>query len=282
MGCDTLPFPSPKAASSIVGSICPRRKNPRSPPDLAVPGSSETSAAIFANLSPETTMRFLTESMRALPALSASESGVGTIWMTCKCSWGGTFGLGNGKVSQPIRTPYGWHLIETIERDTVRGPDGKDSLGTDGKAIQEVHARHILVKVTPNDDDVQRAQTLAQNVREQAAKGGDFAALVRKYSTYRGPSSADGDVGFLSLASLQPGIRAGLEPLKVGEVSQVLPNAQGFNIFKVLEKKPERDYELAEIKQELPDAVADAQFRDKYEAWLKTLRSKAQIEYRNL
>jgi len=89
-------------------------------------------------------------------------------------------------------------------------------------------------------------------------------------------------VGFLSLASLQPGIRAGLEPLKVGEVSQVLPNAQGFNIFKVLEKKPERDYELAEIKQELPDAVADAQFRDKYEAWLKTLRSKAQIEYRNL
>ena len=192
------------------------------------------------------------------------------------------FGLGNGKVSQPIRTPYGWHLIETIERDTVRGPDGKDSLGTDGKAIQEVHARHILVKVTPNDDDVQRAQALAQSVREQAARGGDFAALVRKYSTYRGPSSADGDVGFLSLASLQPGIRAGLEPLKVGEVSQVLPNAQGFNIFKVLEKKPERDYELAEIKQELPDAVADAQFRDKYEAWLKTLRSKAQIEYRNL
>ena len=191
------------------------------------------------------------------------------------------FGLANGKLSQPIHTVYGWHLIETMERDTVRGPNGVDSTGADGKPIVEVHARHILVRVTPTDEDVQRSQTQAQNVRDQAAKGADFATLVKKYSTYRGPASPDGDVGFLSLASLQPSIGKGLEPLKVGEVSQVLPNAQGFNIFKVLEKKPERDYELAEIKQELPDAVAEAQFRDKYEAWLKTLRSKAQIEYRN-
>jgi len=192
------------------------------------------------------------------------------------------FGQPNGKLSQAIRTPYGFHLIETMERDTVRGPDGKDSLNADRKPIEEVHARHILVKVTPNDDDVARTQKLAQTVRDQAAKGGDFATLVKKYSTYRGPASADGDVGFLSLGSLQPSIRAGLENLKVGEVSPVLPNSQGFNIFKVLERKPERDYELAEIKQELPDAVAEAQFRDKYDAWLKTLRSKAQIEYRDL
>ena len=192
------------------------------------------------------------------------------------------FGLANGKMSQPIRTPYGWHLIETMERDTIRGPNGVDSLGADGKPIEEVHARHILVKVTPTDDDVNRAQDLATKVRDQAAKGADFANLVRKYSTYRGPANADGDVGFLSLGTLQPNIRAGLEDLKVGEVSQVLPNAQGFNIFKVLERKPEREYELSEIKEELPDAVAEAQFRDKYEAWLKTLRSKAQIEYRNL
>src|SRR5205814_4302748 len=31
------------------------------------------------------------------------------------------FGQANGKLSQPIQTPYGWHLIETMERDTVRG-----------------------------------------------------------------------------------------------------------------------------------------------------------------
>ena len=192
------------------------------------------------------------------------------------------FALAPGKLSAAVRTPFGWHLVETIERDTVRSPAGKDSLDADGKPIVEVHARHILVKVTPTEADVERAFETAKKVREQAAKGGDYAALVKRYSTYQGNAGPDGDVGFLSVALLQPNIRAGLEPLKPGEVSEVLPNPQGFNIFKLTDRKPERSYEVAEIKEELPQAVAEAQFRVKYGAWLKTLRSKAQIEYRQL
>ena len=52
--------------------------------------------------------------------------------------------------------------------------------------------------------------------------------------------------------------------------------------MKDLDRKPEREYELAEIREELPEAVAQAQFKEKYDAWLKTLRAKAQIEYRAL
>jgi peptidyl-prolyl cis-trans isomerase SurA len=192
------------------------------------------------------------------------------------------FALGDGKLSQPVHSPFGWHLVETIERDTVRSPAGKDSVDADGKPIVEVHARHILVKVTPTDADVDKAFELAKKVREQASKGSDFAGLVRRYSTYAGLATADGDLGFMSLGQMQPGIRSGLEPLKIGEVSDVLPNAQGFNIFKVNDRKPERDYALDEIKNELPDAVAQEQFREKYDVWLRTLRGKAQIEYRDL
>lgn len=193
------------------------------------------------------------------------------------------FSLAPGKVSQPVRTVFGWHLVETIERDTVRSPSGKDSLGTDGKPIEEVHARHILVKVAPTDADVERAFETAKKVRAQAAsKGADFAALVKRYSQYQGTAGPDGDVGFLSLGpNLPANIRAGLDDLAPGEVSEVLPNQQGFNIFKVTERKAERAYEVAEIKEDLPEAVAQAQFRTKYEAWMKTLRSKAQIEYRD-
>jgi peptidyl-prolyl cis-trans isomerase SurA len=190
------------------------------------------------------------------------------------------FALAPGKLSPAVRTPYGWHLVETLERDTVRSPAGVDSLDADGAPLIEVHARHILVKATPDDKDIDRAFELANKLRAQAAKGGDFAALVQRYSTYAGKADANGDVGFLSLGQMQPSIRAGLEPLKPGEVSEVLPNPQGFNIFKVTDIKPEREYELAEIKQELPDAVSQAQYREKYEVWLKALRAKAQIEYR--
>ncbi len=193
------------------------------------------------------------------------------------------FALAPGRLSTPVRTLYGWHLVETLERDTVRSHAGKDSLDADGKPVVEVHARHILVKLTPTDADIDRAFELAKRVREQAAgKGADFAALVKRHSNYQGQVGPDGDVGFLSLAQLQPNIRAGLESLAPGAVSEVLPNQQGFNIFKVTDRKPERTYEVAEIREELPEAVAQMQFREKYEAWVKSLRSKAQIEYREL
>ncbi len=192
------------------------------------------------------------------------------------------FSLPTGKLSAPVRTPYGYHLVEPMERDTVRSPAGTDSLDDSGRSIVEVHARHILVKAVPNDADIDRAFETAKMVREQAAKGGDYAALVKRYSNYLGQAAPDGDVGFLSLGQLQPNIRAGLQDLKPGDVSEVLANTQGFNIFKVVERKPERMYEVAEIKEELPEAVAQAQFKERYDAWLKTLRAKAQIEYRDL
>ena len=186
------------------------------------------------------------------------------------------------QVSKPIRSAYGWHLVEALERDTVRTIAGKDSLNAKGAPVLEAHARHILVKVAPTEKDIARSQALAERVRSEATKGTNFGALVRRYSQYDAPTGPDGDVGFVSLGTLQPNIRAGLDSLEVGQVSEVLTNQAGFNIFKLTDRHPEREYTVEEIKNELPDAVAQIQFREKYDAWLKSLRAKAQIEYRDL
>jgi len=183
-------------------------------------------------------------------------------------------------VSEPIRTPYGYHIVEPLERDTVKTMAHTDSLGPDGKPLLECHARHILIRVPLSDDDIQRAKKLAEDVHAQAVKGTPFGTLVKKYSKYQGPQTDDGDLGFIVATALQPDIRAGLDSLKVGQLSDVLTNQLGFNIFKLLDKHPERPYQLDEIKDELPKAVAEIQAREKYEAWVVTLRNKAQIEYR--
>lgn len=187
------------------------------------------------------------------------------------------FSLKLNEVSQPVRSAYGWHLVQPMERDTVRMANGKDSLDTQGKPVEEVHARHILIRVQPTPADVERTRQLSQRVRDEAAKGTNFATLVRRYSKYDGPANEEGDVGFVSLGSLQPNIRAGLDTLQVGEVSGLLENQAGFNIFKITDRKPEREYQLEEIKNELPDAVGQIQLQEKYEEWLKGLRAKAQI-----
>lgn len=191
------------------------------------------------------------------------------------------FTLKNNEISQPIRSPYGWHILQTLERDTLKTVARRDSIGEDGKPVVEVHARHILIRVTPTKADADRAHDLAVRVRAEAAKGTNFGILVRRYSKYEGPTGEDGDVNFMPLPSLPPNIRAGVDSLEIGQVSDVLPNQAGFNIFKVTDRKPERDYTVDEIRDDLPEAVAQAQSAEKYDAFVKTLRAKAQIEYRS-
>jgi peptidyl-prolyl cis-trans isomerase SurA len=190
------------------------------------------------------------------------------------------FTLKLNKLSDPILSPYGWHIMEVLERDTLKTKAGRDSLSKDGKPVLEAHARHILIRVPVTDDDSKRAKKQAEHIRAEAVKGTDFATLVHRYSKYQGPQSPDGDVGFVSMANLQPVIRAGIDTLEIGEISQVLPNQSGFNIFKLVDRKPEHAYTLDEIKEELPNAVEQILFKEKYDAWIKGLRAKASIEYR--
>jgi peptidyl-prolyl cis-trans isomerase SurA len=190
------------------------------------------------------------------------------------------FSLKLNELSPPVRTPFGWHLVQVLERDSLKSVAGRDSLDESGKPVTEAHVRHILIRVTPTDADVQRAEALALRVRDEARKGTDYGTLVRRYSHYQGPSGPDGDVGFVSLGTLQPPIRAGLDTLEAGQVSDVLKNQSGFNLFKLVERHPEREYGLEEVRKELPDFVLNLQRQERYEVWLKSLRAKAQIDYR--
>jgi peptidyl-prolyl cis-trans isomerase SurA len=188
------------------------------------------------------------------------------------------FAMPLNQVSQPIHSAFGWHIIEVLERDSVKTRDGRDSLDASGKPVPEAHVRHILSRVQITQDDADRAEKLAKRVHAEAIKGGDFGALVKRYSQYQGPVGPGGDLGFVSLATLQPTIRAGLDSLSPGQVSEVLANQVGYNIFKVTDRKPERPYAIEEIKDELPEAVQQIQFRERLAEWVKELRGKAHIK----
>jgi peptidyl-prolyl cis-trans isomerase SurA len=73
-----------------------------------------------------------------------------------------------GEVSEPLRTPTGYHIVRLNE---VRG-GGK-------KGIEEqVHIRHILMKTNELADDATVRQKLSQ-LRERILKGEDFAGLAQ-------------------------------------------------------------------------------------------------------
>ena len=191
------------------------------------------------------------------------------------------FALKTGTLSEPIQSTFGWHIIEVLDRDTLRTAAGRDSVGPDGKKIPEIHARHILIRVQLTDADAERAHKLADHVCAEARKGTEFGALVRRYSHYAGKSGDGGDIGFVATGGLQENIRRGIDSLETGQISDPLANAIGYNIFKVTDRKPERAYTLDEVKNELPQAVSEIKQRERYDAWVKTLRSKAHVEIRS-
>lgn len=181
-------------------------------------------------------------------------------------------------IGEPVRSVFGWHLIEVLDRDTLKTAAGRDSVDREGKPMLEAHVRHVLLRVPLTEEDRTRARTLADKVRAEAVSGRNFGELVTRYSKFAGPQGEGGDIGFLPMTSLQPNIRAGLDSIRVGGVSEVLSNQAGYNIFKVTERKAEREYTLDEIKNELPAAVSEIQFREKLDEWVKGLRAKAHIQ----
>lgn len=83
------------------------------------------------------------------------------------------------------------------------------------------------------------------------ARKGDFAALARTRSQDRITAARGGEVGRLAIEQVMPELRAEVQTLKAGEVSEPLQSSSGFHIVKMVEIVPAHNATLEEIKPRL-------------------------------
>ncbi len=129
---------------------------------------------------------------------------------------------------------------------------------------ESVKVRHILIKLPlPGPDgkvdakQAAAAKAKAQDVLNQLRKGGDFAALAKKYSDDTATAKNGGSVGQLVQGSgSAPEIEKVAFGLAKGQTSDLIPTSYGFEIIRVDDKIAAHARSLDEVRSEIEPIVA--------------------------
>ncbi len=168
-----------------------------------------------------------------------------------------TFYQGNtGKYMEPEKREVAYVLIsaEGLAKDIpVTDEEVKryyEDHESQYKREKEVHARHILIRMKADapQKELDKARADAQKVLDEARKGGDFAALAKKYSQDDASAKEGGDLGFFSAKLMVPEFSEAAFALKPGQISDLVKTQYGFHIIKVEEVREAGTTPFEEVK----------------------------------
>ena len=176
-------------------------------------------------------------------------------------------GMKTGDVTKPIRTPSGFHIIKLNEMR-----------GNAQVIVNQVHARHILIKPNELQDDATVQQKLA-DIRERILKGENFAATASVVSEDPGSSAEGGDLGWAGPGTFVPEFEKQLSQLQPDEISQPFRTQFGWHIIQLLGRR-QFDTTQEVIRQRAFMALREAKADEETELWLRRLRDEAYVEYK--
>ncbi len=104
-----------------------------------------------------------------------------------------------------------------------------------------------------------------------AKSGADFAAIAKARSDEPQSAANGGEIGWLTEAQIQPGIREQIGQLDAGKVSPAVQLEDGFHIVKVLETKPAHTPELPEVREALVARMRQAKAQENSQEYVAQL-----------
>ncbi|HEC26407.1 MAG TPA: hypothetical protein ENI67_03260 [Gammaproteobacteria bacterium] len=176
-------------------------------------------------------------------------------------------GMQEGDISEPLVSPSGVHLLRLNQLK-----------GSKQQLVKQTRARHILFKAT-NKVDIEHAKSEMLKIRKRILAGEDFGKLATEVSQDSGSAIKGGELGWLNEGDTVPAFEQALDALQVGEISQPIVSPFGVHLIQ-LEERRMLDVSEQKRRDAIRQQIGKRKVAEKYDRFLKQLKSGAFIEYR--
>lgn len=169
------------------------------------------------------------------------------------------FSLEKGEVSQPVKTDFGFHIIQVYDKPND----------------EQVCARHILARVdrTPDKAAIEKAQEEArkeaEEVKARLEAGEDFATVAKEVSDDPTTAEKGGDLGWVFRGQMGEAFDQVAFSLEPGQIGGPIEMNDGYAIIRVEEKDPNHPVDEQELESRRRQAFGE---------WLQAQVAAAQVE----
>ena len=186
-----------------------------------------------------------------------------------------TAGLKQGETSKIVKSANGFHILRVAGRRSVAA--GKTAAAAN--AVQQTHARHILIKVnqiTTAAEAKRKLTDLKERLDNKSAKFEDLAKLFSNDLS----ASKGGDLGWIYPGDTVPEFERAMDGLKPGETSGPVESPFGYHLIEVLERKAD---DVSRERQRLTarQAIRERKLDEATQDWVRQVRDRAYVEIRN-
>tara|TARA_B100001989_G_scaffold5974_1_gene4017 strand:- start:181 stop:1476 length:1296 start_codon:yes stop_codon:yes gene_type:complete len=172
------------------------------------------------------------------------------------------FTIEKNVLTEPIKTKYGHHLIEVLERTG-----------------EKVLARHILIRTKTTDLDKKNTYDAISNIKNNINSFDDFYQAAADFSDDKTSNTNGGFLGMIDLEYYQvPELKKEISSIEIQTISNPIETDFGYHLIWVDEIKEGGIPSLESNWLDLEEMALNKKKSDWYQSWIEKIKSQFYIK----